>query len=454
MGPKDLIVTPLLLLIVMLLAYLIRPYVTNLDTRRFFFPALTLKVAGAISLGLIYSFYYEGGDTFGYTTFGSHYIWEAFLESPFLATKLIFGNNVFSPETYKFAIKMWYFDDAPSYFVVRVAGFFSILTFDTYSSIAVCFALVGFSGLWALFIAFVRHYPRLVWHFALAIFFIPSVVFWGSGVMKDTLTISALGWAVFAALQLSRHRKGFVQNLFILILALWVIFTVKIYIMLALIPAIAVWLYSMYQHRIRQTALKLIGTPLLIVGIIGTSYYTAQRITADSDRYSFASIMKTAEITAKDNSMWTVRAEGSGYSLGDYDFSVAGLTNKFVPAVWLAFFRPYLWEINSPLMLLAAVENVILLAATIYFVLSAGPWRFLKTTFKDPNVLFCFTFAVAFAFAIGVSSGNFGSLVRYKIPIIPLYVIGLVITWSRCMAQRRNRAKSENLSTTPELGMQ
>jgi hypothetical protein len=44
---------------------------------------------------------------------------------------------------------------------------------------------------------------------------------------------------------------------------------------------------------------------------------------------------------------------------------------------------------------------------------------------RMPNVLFCLAFALVFAFAVGVSTFNFGTLSRYKIPIMPYYMLAL-----------------------------
>ena len=82
MTYQDLVVTPIYLLIIYLLAYLIRGSVSDKQTKRYFIPALTVKIIGAISVGLIYQFYYSGGDTFNYFHHGSRHIWEAFLDSP------------------------------------------------------------------------------------------------------------------------------------------------------------------------------------------------------------------------------------------------------------------------------------------------------------------------------------------------------------------------------------
>jgi hypothetical protein len=39
----------------------------------------------------------------------------------------------------------------------------------------------------------------------------------------------------------------------------------------------------------------------------------------------------------------------------------------------------------------------------------------------------CLVFAISFSFGVGVNSYNFGTLVRYKIPMMPFYVSGLYI---------------------------
>jgi hypothetical protein len=43
--------------------------------------------------------------------------------------------------------------------------------------------------------------------------------------------------------------------------------------------------------------------------------------------------------------------------------------------------------------------------------------------------LFCLIFSLMFSFGIALSSNNFGTLVRYKIPAIPLYLIALLLIY-------------------------
>ena len=78
MELRDFIVTPIVLILTYAVAYIIKPYVSDPVNRRYFFPALSAKIVGALALGLVYQFYYHGGDTFNYHSYGSRVIWDAF----------------------------------------------------------------------------------------------------------------------------------------------------------------------------------------------------------------------------------------------------------------------------------------------------------------------------------------------------------------------------------------
>ncbi len=60
MKPLDLIVTPLAFFLIMALAYLLRKTTASNETKRYFYPALLLKIVGALGVGFIYQFYYGG----------------------------------------------------------------------------------------------------------------------------------------------------------------------------------------------------------------------------------------------------------------------------------------------------------------------------------------------------------------------------------------------------------
>jgi hypothetical protein len=57
----------------------------------------------------------------------------------------------------------------------------------------------------------------------------------------------------------------------------------------------------------------------------------------------------------------------------------------------------------------------------------------------NPTVAFCLGFSLIFAFAVGVSTYNFGTLVRYKIPMLPFFIIALILVDDLAKHERLKR---------------
>ena len=437
MGLQDFIVTPVLLILVFVLAIVIRRNVADKLTRKYFIAGLSLKIIGAISLGLIYQFYYEGGDTFNYFDNGSKYIWEAFWDSPSKALQLIFANGEYNPETFKYASEIIYYNDLPSYFVVRVASFFDLFTFHTYSATAILFAVFSFSGLWAMYMVFYRMLPKMHLQLAIAIFFIPSVFFWGSGILKDTITLGALGWSVYAFAQIFMFKRNFLLGSVLLVCSFFMIYEIKIYILLCLVPALMIWFYLARIGKIRNLVLKTLILPFTILLLAFGGYYSVKFIGEENHRYKLERLSYTAESTARWLSYVSEKQEGSGYSLGDFDYSASGILRKTPAAIWVTLFRPYLWEAKNLVMFFAAVESLLLLIFTGVVIVSVIVKKRIVVLFSSPIVVFCLVFSIAFAFAIGLSTYNFGTLVRYKIPMMPFYLMAMFILYSYTKRPRK-----------------
>lgn len=426
MELRDFIVTPVVLIIIGILAYSIRPYVTDAVNRKYFFPGLIVKIVGATSVGLIYQFYYSGGDTFTYHTFGSRIVWEALVEEPVAGMKLLFGDyEMNEPSLYKYASRIWFFGDAQSYFVIRVAALFDVFTFSTYSATAVLFAAFSFSGSWALFLTFYKVSPNAHKWIAFSCLFIPTVFFWGSGIFKDTLTLAALGWLTYSFYTVLFEKKHFFVSIIIALLAGWIIFSIKKYILLSFLPALIVWYFVSRLSRIRSQMTKVLLLPVVLIVIVLFAYLTVVRIGQDDSRYDVSQLASTVKITAYDIRYgWGARTgEGSGYTLGELDGTWQSMVPLIPKAINVSLFRPYLWEVRNPLMLLSAFESLGLLILTIYVLLRIR--HRLLYFVSRPEILFCFTFALVFAFAVGISTYNFGTLSRYKIPMMPFYTLGL-----------------------------
>ncbi|HEY0744931.1 MAG TPA: hypothetical protein VGD40_25865 [Chryseosolibacter sp.] len=394
-------------------------------------------MVGAISVGLVYQFYYSGGDTFAFHTHGSRHIWEAFMDSPLTGLKLLFSNGEYGPGLWDIAPKIWYWRDENSFFVIRIAAIFDLFTFSTYSATALLFSVVSFVGAWLFFTTFYRHYPDLHRWLAFSILFFPTVVLWGSGILKDTLTLAALGVATWAARSLLIDRLLNFRYAIFLLLAFWVIYQLKVYIILCFLPALLLWILVSYVTRIRSFALRLLITPAMIVLSCILAYFAIDNVIAEDSKYSLNNLANTAKITAYDIRYgWGARmGEGSGYTLGELDGSWSSMVRLAPAAVNVSLFRPYIWEVRNPLMFLSAVESLTILACVVY-VLFRTRMRVIRYAVRA-DALFCLVFSIVFAFAVGVSTYNFGTLSRYKIPLIPFFLVGIGLCYYYWKSERK-----------------
>lgn len=425
MELRDLLVTPIWLMIIYIIAYVVRPYVTDSINHRYFFPALTVKIIGALAVGFLYQFYYTGGDTFNYHTHGSRHIWNAIMETPNGFNLLWNGDK---QGLYPYYSKIGFYTDPASYFIVRIAAFFDLFTFSSYSATAILFASVSFVGMWLFFNAFYEQFPHLHRWIAVAAFFIPSVFFWGSGLLKDTITLAGVGVLMYAMKRLLIDKNFGLGGIVLFVFSAYIIFSIKKYILLCFLPAAILWVYLSNLSRIRSLAGRILLVPFVIIVIIVSGYWAVLKVGESDERYALSKIPETARTTAYDIGFWTGRGAGSTYSLGELDGTFSGMFAKAPQAVNVALYRPYLWEVRNPLMMISALESLALFVFTLYvlFVQRQVFFRMLL----DPSVIFCLVFCITFAFAVGISSYNFGTLSRYRIPMLPFYVMALVLMFN------------------------
>jgi hypothetical protein len=434
MELRDFIVTPIVLMLVYAGAYMVRPNVTDSVTRRYFFPALTVKILGALAVGFLYQFYYQGGDTFNYHTHGSRVVWETIFENPADGFKLLFSSGTDPFLAFEYSSRVLFYGDPHSYFIVRVATLLDLLTFSTYSATAVLFAVVSFAGMWLFFKAFVSELPHLHKWIALSILFVPSVIFWGSGILKDSIVLACIGALTFCVKRVFIERNIKLTTILLMVLCILVIYKVKIYVLLCFFPAVLLWIYASAFFRIQSLVLRSLLIPFLVALTAISGYYAVLKTGEDNSRYAIENLAQTAKITAYDIGFYSGRDAGSGYSLGELDESFSGML-KFAPAaINVSLFRPYLWEVRNPLMLLSALESLVLFVFTVYIIFKR-PRAFIRAL-SDPNILFCLTFSLTFAFAVGISTFNFGTLARYKIPLLPFYALGLILIFYKQSRQQ------------------
>jgi hypothetical protein len=427
----DLVLTPVYLGVLIFIAksYRDKKYPPGHPLRRYYLPGLYVKFGGAIFIALIYQYYYHGGDTYNFF-YHSQVINSSLNESFSSWFNLLLNRSPDNhPEIYKYTSEMFWYSDQSSYTVASIGAVLGLFNGTTYIPTALLFAFFSYTGIWAMYRTFANLYPRYHLALAIAFLFIPSTVVWGSAVFKDTVCMFSLGWLTYSTFQIFVNRNFSIGNFIILVVSFYFLAVIKIYIVLAFLPALSLWLLMNYSGRVRSVAGRWILNLLFLAIVTSGFFFFAEQFNKELKGYSLERIAEKARVTQGWISYVSENQEGSSYDIGDLDGSFGSMLEKFPQAVNVTLYRPYLWESRKPIILLSALEAFAFAILTLLVFYRTGFFKTFQKIFSDANLLFFFVFTIIFAFAVGISTGNFGSLSRYKIPCMPFFAALLLILY-------------------------
>ncbi|TVR39035.1 MAG: hypothetical protein EA392_07890 [Cryomorphaceae bacterium] len=434
MDIYDVVITLVYISLIYALAFVTKSFHGKNELyQKYFIKGLTAKIVGGLSYALVYTYYYDyGGDSLAYFH-DARLITRHFFSEPLEALSFIWNPAEAASSGIASQMGQFRFHIGGQEFpVVRVAAILNILGMDSFFSTTVFFASLSYVGVWHFFLVFAKRYPAIKGQMALSVLFIPSVFFWGSGIMKDTMVIGFLGIMMYGIDRFLRSSLTGWGWLFLVLYSGFVIFSIKAYVIMALAPALLVWMVMNYKDRIKNQLIRTLIVPFLLAMALVGVVASVQLLGQYQSKYSLENFLTSAQSiqnwhyiegeNTADN-----HGRGSSYTLGEYDSSVLGVMKVFPAAVNVTLFRPYPWEISSVMMIASAAESAALFIFSLFIFFGLGFFRVIRLLFKDPFLLMSVTFALFFAFAVGFTSYNFGALARYKIPCIPFYVASLLI---------------------------
>ena len=328
-----------------------------------------------------------------------------------------------------------YFNDDNNYMVTKIVAVFSFLTFGKYMVINLFFSMISFSGVWRLYKFFYEQYPHLHKQLAIAILYLPTFVFWSSGILKDPICTGAIGWLTYSLYEMFYKKKAFIKNIVIIIISSYFLINLKMYILVSYVPFFLLFLILKNVNLIRNSFVKLLIGPALIIGSIFAGQQVLKKFEKDLGGYAaegLANQIKHQQDTYKDQA-----AQGIGesnFSLGvDFDGSMSSMIKMAPAAIVATLYRPFIWESTKISTLLSSLESLALMILTLSILFKVGVRKFFRTIVKDPTITYCFLFALLFALFVGATTPNFGTLCRYKIPCMPFYVIALFLIRDKCL---------------------
>jgi hypothetical protein len=251
----------------------------------------------------------------------------------------------------------------------------------------------------------------------MGILLVPSVVFWSSGFAKEAFAVAALGWVTLGVHRINHSR--YVVGVLLLLPAA-VIWLTKPYILFPLVAAAGLW---MFWHRTKSTSGRLqalVASPIYFALCVALALGALVLLNQAFPEYGFDHF---TENTARQQEAGEGAGGGSYFTVGSElgSRSLGGQLAYAPLALVSTLFRPFLFEIRNPLMLLSGLENTVLLVLLVRAVRFS--WGSVVRVILDtPLLLFSLAFVIVFGVAVGLVTTNMGTLSRYRLPLMPFYV--------------------------------
>ena len=426
----DYLLLPFYLIAVFMLmnVYFNRKYGYNSEVKKYFDWGFRLKVVGCIAIGMIYEYYYLGSFDGRFYFDGGKVLASYWLEYPSQFFPVLFNDlNYFNENNLKGVhLSNVFIVSDTAFFVSKIAGIFNIFSFNAFLPCTLLICAVAFIGIWNLFEFFVREQGLSLKVASFCSIYIPSLLVWDSSLFKDTITFTALCWAFICGYYTFIKPRKLIVNVIGLSISVFLITEIKVYIIAAFAPFFILYVFNSYKSSIENPTLRILATPfILLLSVISIALFL-QNANELLGNYSLDQVLETASMTAFH--IGELNA-GSAYSI-DADLSSIGGLLKAIPAgINVTLFRPYPWEYFKPIILFASVESMVFLYFTIKVIRKLGVKKFFQTIWKNPLLQFCLLFTLLFAFMVGISSANFGTLVRYKIPCLPFYALFIAVLY-------------------------
>lgn len=399
-----------------LLLYLMRrmPFFAHLPglRMRWVAAAFVLKILAGTALWAVYTYVHTDRATADVHKYfdDSRVLHEALLASPGDYLRMLFGIDADGPrftEQYYSRMNNWVRrwdsglpNDART--MIRFNAVLRLASFGHYHVHTVFASFVSLIGLVALYRAFEPHAGGLRRGLALNLLLWPSVLFWGSGVLKECLLLAGLGLTCWGVM--GRWQPGGWQRWCALAAGVVLMLAVKLYVFACLVPPLAAWAWcAAAPGRAWAKFLAVHAAFMAAAFAIGAAWpaYDPLYLLA-LKQHDFIGLAATVPT-------------GSYLPVEKLLPTAASFIQQLPRALFTAFLSPFAVLANGPLAWAGAAESALLIAVPITGIaLRRG-----RKALDLPALLLALHAVLLLALVIGYTVPIVGSLVRYRVPMLP-----------------------------------
>ena len=287
--------------------------------------------------------------------------------------------------------------------VVALAALHHWLMPESYHALKVSWAAVGLAGVYLFYRSACLYLGRKEPYILLLVGLFPSILFWGSILGKDPITL--LGIGAFTLGLVGFYKKKTIFYLLLAVLGLALAAWLRSWLLFIFVIPLGILLLRRGVGLSRRILFAVIVIPAIVFG--GAVF---------QERFQIETATELVERTDQLSQGWSWG--GSVQEVGGFD-SVGGMLIFLPLGAFTALFRPLPGEVLNPFGIMAGIENIFVLILLTRAVTS-GRWQRLR----DPILAWAACTLIIWAAIYGfVSFQNLGTAFRYKVQVMPILVL-------------------------------
>ncbi|HZI01699.1 MAG TPA: hypothetical protein VEX63_11165, partial [Flavisolibacter sp.] len=368
-----------------------------------------LKVMAGIFYGWIGVYYGEMARMVD--TWVHHYSglkeYEVLLNNPALFFSEVFQTPYESGFSKFLTSKDSWWNDIKYVSFVKMLGIFNLFSFGNYYINIILYSFLTLFGPIAVYKMMKHAFATEGILLFIIAFFIPSFLYWTSGLHKDGLMFTAIALIIYELYFWLAGEKFSLQKTLIILFGIGIILLLRGFLIGILIPVLLAWIIC---AKSKKRPLLILATVYLIFIIL---FFSAKYIHPKLD---------FPQAVAQRQSEFAKLKGGSEVNVESLQPNLKGFISNFPQAVDLSLIRPHFSDAKHLLSLTASIEIHLILLLIVIMLL------FRRKDFElSPFILFCFSFVMFICLMTGYTVNFLGAIVRYRAIALPFLVIPVVM---------------------------
>ena len=389
------------------------PFFQGTLTFSFLIIILFFKIIGGALVAYIYTSSYKG-DT--YTLMhDAKAMYSGLSSAPLLYLQFISGIEIDKASLIPYYEKITSYDHY-SYnklfkdplFLLRINTFLCLFSFGYYYVQMLFMCFLSLVGTLALYKTAISISTCNKWLLAVSCFGIPSVIVWGSSLLKEPLILFFVGFMIYAFHKYLVH--GRIKHFIFFLLFTLLLTGMKPYISIAILPGIVAW--KIYTVRKKSFLFSLLLSNIL-------TYLFVIFASLANPRYDLFHYLNNQQIIAYKNAVYY--QAHSLLKLIPFAPNPISVLKHIPEGIMLCLTRPYINENHSILWQLSAMENCCVILFILILIINLDLQKINQQPLGGLSIVAGLIIIVLVAYTNPV----LGTLIRLKMPGVFLLCFGL-----------------------------